>query len=158
MSRSGSPGAMPAPYQEALSEATRAAWAHANEHVFNEKVRMKHAGKHREWEACSEEFVSVAKDVTDVKIATKICAVTQTTKREMNAEENEIRRITQIDVLQFKQLEEVQAQEAIANALENCSGGNSSRPTTCTRSRFSVGAAACIKAAGGGKCLRQIPE
>ena len=118
MSRSGSSGDMPAPYQEALQEAARAIWAQANEFCFNEKVRMAetYTGKYREWEACSEEFEMMAKDALDVRVATKIGAVTQKMKREMNVEEAEIRRVTQLDVQQFKQNEEIAVQAALARA------------------------------------------
>ena len=75
-----------------------------------------YTGKYREWEACSEEFEMMAKDASDVRVATKIGAVTQKMKREMNVEEAEIRRVTQLDVQQFKQNEEIAVQAALARA------------------------------------------
>ena len=49
----------------------------------------------------------MAKDASDVKVATKIGAVTQKMKREMNVEEILIIRVAQLDVQQFKQNEEL---------------------------------------------------
>ena len=75
-----------------------------------------YTGKYRDWEACSEEFESMAKDASDVNVAIKIGAVTQKMKREMNVEENEIRRVTELDVQQFKQNEAAAMQAALAHA------------------------------------------
>ena len=76
----------------------------------------KYTGKYREWEVCSEEFESMARDASDVNVAVKIGAMTQKMKREMNVEENEIRRITELDVQQFKQNEAAAMQAALAHA------------------------------------------
>ena len=58
----------------------------------------------------------MAKDASEVQIATTIGALTQKMKREMNVEDNERRRITDLNVQQFEQHEEVAVQAALAQA------------------------------------------